>query len=72
MNFPATGRPTILGTVQVGGVLTVVTSGIGDGDGIPDGSFVYQWVRVDGGVRLIFRVLRGVLISLLVLMWVSV
>ena len=52
VNSPATGRPTILGTVQVGGVLTVVTSGISDGNGIPDGSFVYQWVRVDGGVEV--------------------
>ena len=47
VNSPATGRPTILGTVQVGRVLTVGTSGISDGDGVPS-LFSYQWVRVDG------------------------
>ena len=47
VNSPATGRPTILGTVQVGRVLTVDVSGIADSDGVPS-LFSYQWVRVDG------------------------
>ena len=52
VNFPAAGRPTIGGVFETGDVLTVGTSGISDGNGIPVGSFVYQWVRVDGGVEV--------------------
>ena len=49
-NAPAVGKPVINGTVLVGQTLTVDTSGIGDENGIPS-SFVYQWVRVDGGTE---------------------
>ena len=44
-NF-ATGLPTITGTPRVGQVLTADTSAIMDADGL--GTFIYQWVRVDG------------------------
>ena len=43
-NSPATGAPTITGTVQVGDTLTADTSGILDVDGLDDVSFSYQWL----------------------------
>ena len=43
-NSPATGAPTISGTVQVGETLTADTSGIADADGLADVSFTYQWL----------------------------
>ena len=43
INAPATGVPTISGTVQVGQTLTVDTSAIADPDGMADASFAYQW-----------------------------
>ena len=46
-NSPATGTPTITGTVQVGETLTVNTSGITDEDGLEDVAFSYQW-QTDG------------------------
>ena len=42
-NIPATGAPTISGTVRVGEVLTVDTSGISDEDGIENASFTFTW-----------------------------
>ena len=48
-NTPATGLPTISGTVQVDQTLTVDTSGIADADGLSDVSYAYQWIRIDGG-----------------------
>ena len=47
-NSPATGQPTISGTVQVGETLTADTSGISDADGLTNVSFSYQWTRNDG------------------------
>ena len=47
-NSPATGAPTIDGTVQVGETLTANTSGIIDQDGLSNASYTYQWVRNDG------------------------
>ena len=47
-NSPATGLPTISGTLQVGQTLTADTSGITDADGLDNVSFSYQWVRSDG------------------------
>ena len=41
---PATGVPTIRGTVQVGETLTVDTSAIADEDGLDDVSYSYQWI----------------------------
>ena len=48
-NTPATGVPTISGTAQVGETLTADTSGIADADGLSNVSYVYQWIRTDGG-----------------------
>ena len=47
-NTPATGEPTISGTVQVGETLTADTTGITDDDGLDNVSYTYQWVRNDG------------------------
>ena len=47
-NTPATGVPTISGTVQVGETLTVDTSAIADEDGLDDVSYSYQWIANDG------------------------
>ena len=46
-NSPATGAPTISGTVQVGETLTAQTSGIADEDGLDNASFAYQWMADD-------------------------
>ncbi len=46
-NSPATGLPTISGTVQVGETLVAYTSGISDDDGLTNASFSYQW-QADG------------------------
>ena len=43
-NSPATGLPTIGGTVQVGETLTADTSDIADEDGLDNVSFSYQWL----------------------------
>ena len=47
-NAPATGAPTIVGTVQVGEMLTAETSGITDADGLSNPNFTYQWVSCGG------------------------
>ena len=49
-NAPATGKPVIRGVVAVGESLFADVSGVRDLNGVPS-SFVYQWVRVDGGVE---------------------
>ena len=46
-NIPATGAPTISGTVHMGQTLTAETSGITDANGLDNASFSYQWIRVD-------------------------
>ena len=43
-NSPATGAPTISGTVQVGETLTANTSGIADEDGLSNVRYEYQWL----------------------------
>ena len=43
-NSPATGAPTISGTVQVGETLTADTSGIEDEDGLDSVSYSYRWL----------------------------
>ena len=48
-NTPATGLPTISGTVQVDETLTADTSGITDADGLSDVSYAYRWIRTDVG-----------------------
>ena len=47
-NTPATGSPTITGTVQVGETLTADTSGVADADGLTAVSYSYQWISNDG------------------------
>ena len=49
-NSPATGRPAISGTAQVGGTLTADTSGISDADGLADATFAYQWLADGTGI----------------------
>ncbi len=44
-NSPATGAPSISGTVQAGETLWADTSGIADDDGLDNASFTYQWQR---------------------------
>ena len=43
-NTPATGAPTISGTVQVGKTLTASTSDIDDADGLDNVGYSYQWL----------------------------
>ena len=47
-NSPATGAPTISGTVQAGETLTATTAGIADADGLTGATFAFQWVSNDG------------------------
>ena len=49
-NTPATGAPTITGSVQVGETLTADTSGITDSDGITNATFSYQWLADDAAI----------------------
>ena len=49
-NTPATGRPTIGGTLQVGEELTASASGISDADGLDNASFGYQWIRAGADI----------------------
>ena len=51
VNDRATGRPTILGHLQVGQTLTASTAGIADVEGLTGVSYQYQWIRVDGGTE---------------------
>ncbi len=43
-NTPATGAPTISGTVRVGETLTAGTSAIADADGMSGAVFIYHWL----------------------------
>ena len=49
-NSPATGAPTISGTVRVGETLTVETSAIADADGMSGAVFIYQWLADDADI----------------------
>ena len=49
-NNPATGAPTISGTVQVGETLTADTSGVADADGLDNAAFTYQWLGDDAAI----------------------
>ena len=49
-NSPATGAPTISGTVQVGETLTANTSGIADADGLGNVQYEYQWLADDAEI----------------------
>ncbi len=49
-NTPATGKPAITGTAQVGQTLTAGLGTIADTDGLPatfPNDYMFQWVRVD-------------------------
>ena len=46
-NQPATGSPTISGTMRVGETLTASTSGIEDADGMDNVAYSYQWLADD-------------------------
>ena len=46
-NTPATGAPTITGTVRVGETLTSTTTDISDSDGLNKATFTYQWLADD-------------------------
>ena len=48
-NTPAAGAPTINGTALAGETLTADVSRIEDEDGISSATFIYQWIRTDGG-----------------------
>ena len=53
MDDPATGKPGITGTAQVGRTLTATVGTIADVDGLPDpfisaGLTTIQWIQVDG------------------------
>ena len=50
-NRPATGAPTISGTPEVGETLTADVSNIRDADGLANVTYIYQWIRVMGGVE---------------------
>ncbi len=47
-NAPATGKPTISGTVETGETLTADVSGIADADGLDNATFIYQWIANHG------------------------
>ena len=58
-NSPATGAPTISGTVQFGETLTASTSGIADTDGLTNVSYSYQWTRNDGSADTVIQGAAG-------------
>ena len=49
-NTPATGAPTITGTVRVGETLTSTTTDISDSDGLNNATFTYQWLADDADI----------------------
>ena len=49
-NTPATGAPTISGTVHVSETLTADTSGIADADGTANTTFTYQWLADNAAI----------------------
>ena len=49
-NTPATGQPSISGTVQVGETLMADTASIADEDGLDNVSFSYQWLVDDADI----------------------
>ena len=50
-NTPATGAPSISGTLRVGETLTVETTGISDADGLSNATYSYQWRSDDVDIR---------------------
>ena len=52
VNNPATGTPTFIGPLRVGGVLRIDTSSIEDLDGLTDPGFSYTWLAADDLMEL--------------------
>ena len=50
-NIEPTGKPVILGTLEVGQTLTADVSGISDPNGMTNATFSYQWRNFHGPVR---------------------
>ena len=50
-NSPATGVPTISGTLRVGETLTADVTGIADEDGLDNVTFSYQWMADDANIQ---------------------
>ena len=50
-NVEPTGKPAILGTLEVGQTLTADVSGISDPNGMTDSTFSYEWANFHGPVR---------------------
>ena len=50
-NREPTGKPIILGTLEVGQTLTADVSGISDANGLTNATFSYEWVNFFGPVR---------------------
>ena len=50
-NSPATGKPTLTGTLAVGQTLTADTTGIADANGL--GAFSYLWGHSEGGTSTV-------------------
>ena len=48
-DYPATGAPTISGTVAVRSTLTASTAGIDDDNGVSGATYGFQWFQVKGG-----------------------
>ena len=48
-DYPATGAPTISGTVAVRSTLTASTAGIDDTNGVSGATYGFEWLQVDGG-----------------------
>ena len=46
---PTTGAVTVTGTATEGETLSADTSGLTDGDGLDNATYVYQWVRTPAG-----------------------
>ena len=51
VNTPATGQPTIIGTLEVGQTLTADTSEISDADGMDNATFGYRWIAGDSDIQ---------------------
>ena len=49
-NAPATGAPAITGRLRVGEILSALTSGIADEDGLEEAEFAHQWLRGDADI----------------------
>ena len=47
-NTPATGKPVVSGTAQMGETLTASASGVADADGLANAVFAWQWIANDG------------------------